>query len=419
MKSFFIACAVCGSLDAEPLFPSFFRAQHSLAQMIVICRRCGLVYRNPHIPDLCVEHYGDVGSWDGESIYIERLRGVAERIRSHVQLGTGDCYLEVGCGPGWLAEHMASIYPDSRAVLLEPSPAVANHAQRRNPAAAVLPAVLEEATLPQGAFSCAIACGVDYLFQDHRKDIERIHGLLRPGGVFYIERNVFLDQRSLTKRPIFDIEDLFGLNHRMNTWFGREQFAEYLSEFFDILDVYEYVSDVSPPPYDRKNVVTGVFGRKRPNGERRPQEAKNRYREHLGLLRAMAEDSSLEDLRILAKDGIRRVAICGIGPEARFLAAMIRDHNVFSIAAFASLSNAASQPERDRLAKEFASGDASQSIDAYLIASVAEQETFVAALKANGQTNGLRCFRPGLPAAWDDSGTLQLKAFLPAHLRAS
>ncbi len=76
---------------------------------------------------------------------------------------------------------------------------------------------------------------------------------LRPGGVFYIERNVFLDQRALTKRPIFDIEDLFGLNHRMNTWFGREQFAEYLSEFFDILDVYEYVSDVSPPPYDRKN----------------------------------------------------------------------------------------------------------------------------------------------------------------------
>lgn len=419
MKSFFMACAVCGALDEEPLFPSFFRAQHSLAQMIVICRQCGLVYRNPHIPDLCVEHYEDVGSWKGESVYIERLRGVAERIRAHVKLGNGERYLEIGCGPGWLAEQMASIYPNSQAVLLEPSPAVADHAQRRNPAAAVLPALLEDASLPKGEFSCVVACGVDYLFQDHRKDIERIHALLRPGGVFYIERNVFLDQQALTMRPIFDIEDLFGLNHRINTWFGREQFTEYLSEFFDILDVYEYVCDVSPPPYERKNVLTGVFGRKRPNGEIRRHEVKNRYREHVALLRAIAEDSTLADLRILAKDGIRRVAICGIGREARFLASMIRNHGVFSITAFASISNAASQPERDRLAKEFASGDASQPIDAYLVASVAEQETFVEALKANGEPNILRCFRPGLPMVWFDTGAIQLKAFLPALLRAS
>ncbi len=387
--------------------------------MIVICRQCGLVYRNPHIPDLCVEHYGDVGSWEGESIYVERLRGVAERIRSHVKLGNGDRYLEIGCGPGWLAERLASIYPDSQAVLLEPSPVVADHAQRRNPAAAVLPVVLEQATLPKGEFSCVIACGVDYLFQDHRKDIERIHALLRPGGVFYIERNVFLDQRSLTKRPIFDIEDLFGLNHRMNTWFGREQFAEYLSEFFDILDVYEYVSDVSPTPYDRKNVVTGVFGRKRDNGERRRQEIRNHYREHVALLRGMAEDSTLEDLRILARDGIRRVAICGIGPEARHIAALIREKDLFSIAGFASLPGEASNAERDRLANKFASGDPSEPIDAYLIASLAEQDRFVTELGALGCANILRCFRAGLPLIWDDSKTIQLKAFLPAYLRAS
>ncbi len=386
--------------------------------MIVICRQCGFVYRNPHIPDLCADHYENVGSWEGENIYIERLRGVAERIRSHIKLGSGDFHLEIGCGPGWLAEHLASIYPDSQAVLLEPSPKVAEHAQRRNPRAAVLPTILEDASLPKEAFSCVIACGVDYLFQHHRKDIERIHALLRPGGIFYIERNVFLNQKALTKRPMFDVDDLFGLNHRVNSWFGREQFADYLSEFFDIIDVYEYVSDIIPV-YDRKNIITGIFGRKRDGGERRKVEVKNRYDEHMTLLRAMALESTLQDLRIVASEGVRRVAICGVGNEARLIASIIRANELFSIAGFASLPNAGSDAERDRLANQFASGNRSDPVDAYLIASLAEQDQFVVELEALGCKNILRCFRSGLPVVWDDGGTIQLKAFLPAYLRAS
>ena len=419
MKSFFTACAVCGSLDAQPLFPSFFRGQVSSAQMIVICRRCGLVYRNPHIPDICADHYEDVGSWEGEHIYIERLRGVAERIASHVRLEAGDLSLEIGCGPGWLAEHLHAIFPDAGAVLLEPSLKVAEHAQRRNPHAAVLPGVLADADVPQGRFACVIVCAVDYLFQHHRKDMERIHGLLRDGGTLYIERNVFIDQRALTKRPIFDIEDLFGLNHRMNTWFGREQFLEYLGQFFEITDVVQYVSDVTPAPYARQNLVTGVFARKRPQGAwQAPPPPTNRYEEHVNLLRTIALESTLQDLRLLAGSGIRRVAICGAGDEARLAATLIRNNGLFSIAGFASLG-AGAKSEADRLTQQFASGNPSAPVDAYLVASIAEADQFVAELTAMGCQNVLRCFRPGLPTAWDDGGTIQLKAMLPAYLRAA
>jgi len=419
MKSFFMDCVVCGSLDSQPLFPSFFRTEVSSAQMVVMCRDCGLVYRNPHIPDICADHYDNVGSWEGEHVYIERLRHVAEKIRSHVTLESGDHFLEIGCGPGWLAEQLAAAFPQAQPVLLEPSINVAKQAQQRVPRAAVLPGVLKEAVLPEGVFSCVVACGVDYLFQHHRKDIERMHALLRDGGIVYIERNVFLGQRALTKRPMFDADDLFGLNHRVNTWFGREQFVEYLSEFFEIVEVYEYVSDVSPEPYDRKNSFVGVVGRKRAGGERKRPAIPNRFDEHMNILRATAVESTLEDLQILAREGVRRVAICGVGNEARFLAGMIRAHNLFSIAGFASLPSAGADAERDRLTNQYASGDPSQPVDAYLVASLLEQDQLVSELQAYGCKNILKCFRTGLPVVWDDSGTIQLKALLPAYLRES
>ncbi|GAC1387828.1 MAG: hypothetical protein NVSMB31_00800 [Vulcanimicrobiaceae bacterium] len=50
----------------------------------------------------------------------------------------------------------------------------------------------------------------------------------------YIERNVFVDQEAYHGQPLFDPEDLIGLNHRMNSLFGREQIPENLEEVFDI-----------------------------------------------------------------------------------------------------------------------------------------------------------------------------------------
>jgi hypothetical protein len=241
---------------------------------------------------------------------------------------------------------------------------------------------------------------------------------LQDGGVLYIERNVFLDQKALTNRPIFDIEDLFGLNHRMNTWFGRAQFVEYFEEFFDVFDVVEYVSDVALAPYERENVVTGVFARKRRGGERRPPIVVNRYAEHLELLNEMAVQSTLDDLKILSQSGIRHIAICGTGREARLLAELVRRSEALTIAGFASLPGGM-DGERDQLLREFGSGNPEAPVDAYLIGSIAHQDRFDAELRSAGYKNVLRCFREGLPSVWNESGAVQMKAMLPAYLRAS
>lgn len=418
MKSFFLPCAVCDSMDSETLFPSFYGVDMTPLQSIVICRNCGLVYRNPHIPEICELHYQRDKDWNGgfPDHFEERFSTLARHVGERVPLAPGEWYMDVGAGPGWFAQHLHVQYPDAHAVLLEPAVDVAAHAKKRNPNAVALPSLLTEADLPQGRFSLITACGVDYLFQDHRRDIETIWNLLRDGGVFYLERNVFIDQKALHCQPLFDVQDTFGLNHRMNTWFGREQLGEYLAEYFDVFERRTYDFD-GPGQFSRRNVMEGYYCRKRRNGQRvKPTSVPNRYEEHLSMLRAHSVESSLEDLRQLGERGVRTVIISGCGPEARALAQLVREHDLFDIAGF--IEPGPHSSERDELAAQFATVDPTASLDAILIASVQDQEGHLDGLMASGLAPlSLRCFRPGVPMFWSQGSTgIQMKAFLPFKL---
>ena len=247
MKTYFLPCAVCGSIESERIAPI------ENMQAIVICRHCGLVYRNPQVPGLRPA----AGTVDDIALQT-RARAWAEDISKRVTLEAGEYFLDVASGGGFVAQELSRRFPAAGAVLLEPDMAQIEHAKRRNLAAAVLPSSLEEADLPSGAFSLVIAAGVDHRFAHHRRDMQTLVDLLAPAGTLYIERTVFIDRYA--EQP------------EANTWFGREQFREYVAQF---VEIYEALAD------------GGIFGRK-PAATASAPPVTNRYAEHLARIGAAA-----------------------------------------------------------------------------------------------------------------------------------
>ncbi len=242
MKSYFLSCPVCLSSSQETLFPGFNKNHVDDFQNIVICQHCGAVFRNPVVPELNVVHYQAPHDWGGaEDLrrFEERLDFVAQCIMQRVKLQAGDLVVDIGGGPGWLARKLMSLFPNVRVVLCEPSVENAKFAKSKSPGMIAVPSRIDEFVTTPNSFALATATGVDYLFFDHRASMLKISEIMRQGGVFYIERNVFVDQEVYYRQPIFDHEDMFGINHMMNFWPGRTQFLEYLSTFFDIIDSME------------------------------------------------------------------------------------------------------------------------------------------------------------------------------------
>jgi hypothetical protein len=420
MRCYYVPCHVCGSFEQEALFPSTYRDAATALQSVGICRQCGLLYRNPLVPELCAPQYSTPSDWNAQrppTAFSERFVSLTSEISSRVELGAGQLFLDVGAGPGWLAEHLEKAFPSATPVLLEPAPAVAADTKTRHPRSIVLPGTLSEVSLPHGSFSLIVVCGVDYLFHNHRADLQTLNALLDVDGVLYIERNVFLDQQAYFRSPILDMDDMCGVNPQMNTWFSRPQFAAYLEEFFDVFATISYISGESPPPYQHhRNVLSGFFCRKRAKPSP-PQPSRHTYDENIAILRKLAETSSLEDLQRLRTDGIRTVIICGRGDEARSLAEMIRRNDLFAIAGF--VEPGTPPPTEDALSSAFVNADSKAALDAFLLASVNNQETYLTFLQQMGHADrAWRCFRPGLKRFTSEGpADLQLKAFLPSYIR--
>ncbi len=255
MRAYFLPCAVCGALESERVFPKTEDEVQSIVQAVVICRCCGFVYRRPSIPQLSTgaaridEHSQQ---HDAES---------AAELATRLHLSPGDFYLEIDCGPGWFLEALGAQVPSLNAVLLEPEITFADQAKRRNSRASLLPSILEEADLPQETFALVVAQDADYRFIDHRRDLETVVRLMKDGATLYIERSRFVD----TWMP----------DASANTWFGRDQFAEYLNEFVEVVEAV-----------DRGN-ARAIYGRRRPGGEKKlPATIRNRYAEHVEILRS-------------------------------------------------------------------------------------------------------------------------------------
>lgn len=414
MHSLYLPCAVCGSYDAERLFPSFNKERETPTMEIAICRHCGLVYRTPVIPEICEPAYQQSKSWLSgfPDHFATRFDLVANAIANTVKLDSSDRFLDIGAGPGWFAERLHARFPKAQPVLLEPALDVSSYSKSTNPRAVTLPSMLGETTLESNSFKLVLACGVDYLFQDHRGDMERIRDLLVDDGVFYLERNVFVGARSLYAQPMFDMDDIFGANHLMNTWFSPTQLEAYLATFFTVFDRITYAFDLPEAQFGQSCIMQGYFCRKTSSPKPQWAEHGSIFEENLTGLKMRAEESSLADLRDLRASGIRCVSVAGVGDEAQTLTRLIAEHDLFELAGVIDPASFEAGPPPWSMPKATPSNS---NPEAVLVASVEHQQRIykALALKMPSQQK-LNCFRPG--TARFRASEIQMKAFLPALL---
>jgi trans-aconitate methyltransferase len=421
MKSYFLSCPVCLSRSQEILFPGFHKSfvdnqtRSDDFQNIVLCEDCGAVFRNPVVPDLNQVHYHSPQSWgdaEDHQRFEDRLEFVAKSISKHTNFQVGDLIVDIGGGPGWLVKKLSNLFSDVRLVLCEPVVENAKFAKRQTPGLITIPASIDELVTTPNTFALVTATGVDYLFVDHRAAMLKITEMMREDGIFYIERNVFVEQEAYYRQPIFDHEDMFGINNMINFWPEKQQFLEYLSCFFDILENTEYNFGET---LGYKCQMFGVFCKKRSDAQAFPKTiVTNSYLQNLTALKERAPRSSVLDLSFLAKDGLKKVGICGDGKEATALRLLIEKNGLFEVTQLMS-SDAPLVGKNGFAAVEYA--DLSH-LEAIFIASITSEDKYSELLKQRGYRGQLfPCFRKGLQLfdAQTSAGNLiQMKAFLPS-----
>ena len=189
------ACAACGATTLVPhmavagaagdqgLIPTTDRFGSALAD-IVRCVGCGHMQleRFPDAMELA-EAYGEAASED----YVEEEAGqratarvALERIEQHAERGA---LLDLGCWVGFLLAEARD--RGWRTLGVEPSEFASGYARERL-GLEVLQAGLLDAELPEGEFDAVVMGDVIEHIPDAAGALDRIAGLLRPGGVLYL-----------------------------------------------------------------------------------------------------------------------------------------------------------------------------------------------------------------------------------------
>ena len=261
MKSFFFPCHMCWSYDAEMVTPAFLqKGEHCAFQTIVICKSCGLVYKNPVIPAKNTTVYKK-SSWKSGLLFQKRIHDLSVYLANTLEGVDPKFILEIGPGPGWLAAAIETQFPNAKLLLAEVSEEVAKLAKDNTQRATVVPASIDDISLRNGSFDLALVCGVDYLFINHRGSMEKVYHALAEDGYLYIERNVFVETEAYASFLIHSYQDLFGQNALMTTWFNKEQFKIYIEQWFHVVSEKTFLHET------KDNVdclIHGLLCKKRP-----------------------------------------------------------------------------------------------------------------------------------------------------------
>ena len=169
---------MCGSIDSELLTPAFL-SDGSVCrfQEIRICRKCGLVYKNPVIPDLNTTRYHKL-SWGDGVEFKKRIADLILYLDNYLMALAPKTIMEIGPGPGWLAMCLQTRFPESKLILFEASDDVAQLTKQNLPKATVIPSTIDQITMREGLMDLIFVCGVDYLFCDFKKTIDQIYSFV-------------------------------------------------------------------------------------------------------------------------------------------------------------------------------------------------------------------------------------------------
>ena len=109
-------------------------------------------------------------------------RTLAPALADVARVGPGMSVVDVGCGPGGLADVLADRVGEERVAAIDPAPQFAGACRERHPAADVREGVAENLPWDDDAFDAALSCLVIGFMTDADRGVREMARVTRPGG---------------------------------------------------------------------------------------------------------------------------------------------------------------------------------------------------------------------------------------------
>lgn len=181
-----VNCPICDSTRLRYLFISY-------GYPICRCMDCNLLFRNPQPSDEALETIYAAGEDLGDetedakqgvvSMRMATARLYLKELIAYTGRATGEL-LEIGCGTG---EFLAAAQNAGFEVMgLEKSPEATEMANARLGGSYVRCGTLDQAHFPRHAFDVCVLCDVLGHLRDPLEALERVHAILKPGGVIFL-----------------------------------------------------------------------------------------------------------------------------------------------------------------------------------------------------------------------------------------
>lgn len=236
-KVYLSTCPMCGSSDSEIIineYPSEDICKKT--QKILICKNCGLVYKNPVISKAMYSYYPKT-NWVGDDYFYQRAANLENNFKDfYKDKKKPSVIVEIGPGHGFFSKILKKIFPEAKLILIETSYSCAEDLNQKIEGAFVVPESIENIRHFDFDVDLYFISGVDYLFPNIRDCFNKIFETMSDNAHMYIERNVFTTNSGYVSFAINTKNDMFFQNELMTTWFYPEQYEAFLSLYFDVCE---------------------------------------------------------------------------------------------------------------------------------------------------------------------------------------
>ncbi|HLF27047.1 MAG TPA: methyltransferase domain-containing protein [Anaerolineae bacterium] len=178
------SCEVCGSDESVPIF-----TDDAIGGTLVRCRICGMMFVNDITIDVTIRKIAppateDTPGWVEYRREAEAKRANFEKRYELLKPYLGQRILEIGCSAGFFLEIARDCGHDVQGI--EPDPRYARYA-REQLGLRVMTGLLDDVHISPGSFDTVCLFHVLEHVPSPARLLERISGVLRPGGHLVIE----------------------------------------------------------------------------------------------------------------------------------------------------------------------------------------------------------------------------------------